>query len=285
MICYLFSSGESTQLAGTPIGGFQYSETQKRLILYTVFGVLWGNAFIIASSQFIIASSVCMWYFAHPQSPHGSIRKSFKRLFRYHLGSLAFGTFILALVQFIRLVLTYMEQQMKKAGGKNNRCAKFVFGCSQCLLGCLERCIKFLNKNAFIQIALTGKNFCAAAKDAFFLIIHNPLRFGVVSSIGSIFVFFGKVCIASASTLIGYIIITKQSAYKDSVYSPLLPSICIFVCAYAIAAVFLSIYGLAADTILACFVVDETLQKKNNKGALHCPPSLEKFLDKNRKKE
>jgi len=281
---YLFSSGTASQLAGTPIGGFTYSENEKRLVLYTIFGVLWGNAFIVAAAQFVISSSVCIWYFAHPQSPHNTVRRSFKRLLRYHMGSLAFGTFILAVIQMVRLVLAYVESQMKKAGGSENRCAKCAIKCCECALACFEKCIKFLNKNAYIQIALTGKNFCLAAKDAFFLILHNPVRFGVVSSIGGIFIFFGKIAIASGSTLIGYIIIDNYSGYKNDVYSPLIPSICIFVTSYAIAAVFLSIYGLAADTILACFIVDEQLQKKNNKSAIHCPPSLEKFLDTHRDK-
>ena len=35
---------------------------------------------------------------------------------------------------------------------------------------------RFLNKNAYIQIALLGKKFCFAAKDAFWLIFRNALR-------------------------------------------------------------------------------------------------------------
>jgi len=58
-------------------------------------------------------------------------------------------------------------------------------------MACFERFIKFLNKNAYIQIALTGKNFCMAAKDAFWLIIRNPGKFGLVSTLGGIFILIG----------------------------------------------------------------------------------------------
>ena len=62
-----------------------------------------------------------------------------------------------------------------------------------------------------------------AAKDGFFLVLRNPLRFGVVQSIGAIFILFGKIAVASGATLIGYIII--KTAYDEKVYSPLVPSL------------------------------------------------------------
>jgi len=149
---YLFSSGETSQLKGTAFGTFTYDETQKYLIIYTIFGVLWGNAFIIASAQFIIASSAAIWYFKQPENPSGTVSKAFKRLIRYHIGSIAFGSLILAIVQFIRLVLAYIEQQMKKQGAEQSKVAKFFLKCCQCYMSCFERFIKFLNKNAYIQV-------------------------------------------------------------------------------------------------------------------------------------
>ena len=39
-------------------------------------------------------------------------------------------------------------------------------------------------RNAYIQIALMGTNFCTSAKKAFFLILRNAFRFGVVAVLG-----------------------------------------------------------------------------------------------------
>ena len=50
------------------------------------------------------------------------------------------------------------------------------FRCMKCCFWCLEKCLRFLNKNAYIGIAIYGKNFCKAAKDAFFLLLRNALR-------------------------------------------------------------------------------------------------------------
>jgi len=55
-----------------------------------------------------------------------------------------------------------------------------------------------------------------------------------------------------------------------------------FLFSYTVASLFLNVYGMAADTILACFVLDEELQKKRNAPPLHCPSALKSLLNKHR---
>ena len=71
---------------------------------YFVFGTLWCNALLQAITTFIIASTCCMWYYSHGPANdlHLPVLRSFGRSLRYHLGSLAFGSLILAIVQFIQ---------------------------------------------------------------------------------------------------------------------------------------------------------------------------------------
>lgn len=71
----------------------------------------------------------------------------------------------------------------------DNKCTKCILDCLSCLVACFERFIEFLNKNAYIQIALTSKSFCPAAKDAFESIWSNTMRYSLVAGIGSIFTF------------------------------------------------------------------------------------------------
>jgi len=158
---YLVSSGDATRIQDTAFGTFEFDKTLQRLLIYHLFGLLWFNAFVIAATQFVLASSACLWYFSQGtgQGAKGTIRKSIHRLLRYHFGSIAFGSLILAIIQFIRLVLAYVQAKTKNLQGKEGKIIKFVLGCLQCYMACFERFVKFLNKNAYIQIALTGKNF------------------------------------------------------------------------------------------------------------------------------
>ena len=151
---------------------------------------LWNNAFLLALNQFIIGCSVCIWYFSQGPGMEsgGSIRKSVYWAFRYHLGSLAFGSLILAIVQFIRIILEYIKYQTAKLSG-DNRMTQCLLACLSCIVACFERFVEFLNRNAYIQIALTGKSFCPAAKDAFETIWSNATRYSLVSGFGAIFTF------------------------------------------------------------------------------------------------
>ena len=67
---------------------------------YNLFGYLWMNAFIIGCTQFIISASVAIWYFSSNSDSygHGGLCQGLKWVFRYHLGSIAFGAFLIALV-------------------------------------------------------------------------------------------------------------------------------------------------------------------------------------------
>ena len=53
---------------------------------------------------------------------HILILQSLWRLVRYHLGTVAFGSFLVALVQFIRIIMKWVEEKMKKHGGANQAC-------------------------------------------------------------------------------------------------------------------------------------------------------------------
>jgi len=58
------------------------------------------NAFIIGVSQFIISAACAIWYFTCTSDSNGSgsLLRGFWWVFRYHLGSIAFGSFLIALV-------------------------------------------------------------------------------------------------------------------------------------------------------------------------------------------
>jgi len=120
-----------------------------------LFGYLWINAFIGACNMFIIASAACIWYFS-PRDPESdgdklvtkAVSRSVWRCFCNHLGTLAFGSFLLATVQLAQMIMKYVEEQAKK-GGKNKVVIYMIKAC-QCCLMCFERIIKFINKNAYI---------------------------------------------------------------------------------------------------------------------------------------
>uniref|UniRef100_A0A4W4GM31 Choline transporter-like protein n=1 Tax=Electrophorus electricus TaxID=8005 RepID=A0A4W4GM31_ELEEL len=147
------------------------------LQIYNVFAFLWCVNFVIALGQCTLAGAFASYYWAfHKPSdiPTCPLASSFMRALRYHVGSLAFGALILTIVQIIRIILEYIDHKCRAA---QNCCVRFILCCLKCCFWCLEKFIKFLNRNAYIMIAIYGKNFCVSAKNAVvfgaYLIAHG----------------------------------------------------------------------------------------------------------------
>jgi hypothetical protein len=114
----------------------------------------------------------------------------------------------------------------------------------------VDRFIKFINKNAYIQVALASQNFCTSAMNAFILILKHGDKFLAVSGLGNIFMFLGKMSIASLTTFIGYLILENWAEIKEKIDSPFVPLFAVFLISYVVGAVFISVYSISADTIL-----------------------------------
>ena len=81
----------------------------------------------------------------------------------------------------------------KQAKASKNKVMEYLLCVLQCCMWCLEKCMKFLNKNAYIQTAIYGTSFCKSARRAFFLILRNILRVAAVNVVADFVLILGKV--------------------------------------------------------------------------------------------
>lgn len=101
---YLYSIGEPEKRLGLPFITINRTNKDLGLLVAHIFSVLWNIAFINYSLIFIIASTCVIWYYNNRDSPNyfpRPILTSFWWAFRYHLGSIALGSFILAVIWFV----------------------------------------------------------------------------------------------------------------------------------------------------------------------------------------
>jgi hypothetical protein len=228
---------------------------------YSWFCFLWNNAFNVALGQALVAMATCTWFFSDKSSgSSGVVKKSIGTICRYHLGSIAFGSFIIAVIQFIRSVMKYLEQQAK---AQKNQVMVYVFKIIGCFIWCFEKCMQFLNKNAYIQMALMGTNFCTSAKKAFFLILRNAARFGTVAVLGQVVFFIGVFSITLATAVIGYFLLGAM--HPD--VPPLAPILVFTAIGYLVSQCYMSVFGMATDTSLQCFIACEEMGGHPNQPA------------------
>jgi len=152
---YLYSSGTVSGNTGF-IPKVSWTSTTRYAWWYNLFALLYTNAFLNALSQFVLASTACIWYFEHriEGGAERPVARSFWRAFRYHLGSIAFGSLIVAIIRFMMAIVEYFKQKVDatKVGEKMGKLYKCMMTCCQCCLECVARLVEFINKHAYIQV-------------------------------------------------------------------------------------------------------------------------------------
>lgn len=114
-LSYLWSIGEEQKRTLSPFNEIIWDNKTLYYILFHCFGCLWNMAFLLYLMIFVIACSCAIWYFNNKNSPNHfrmPIGVSFWWAFRYHLGSLALGSLILAIIWTIQIILAYVAKRV-----------------------------------------------------------------------------------------------------------------------------------------------------------------------------
>lgn len=298
---YLFSAGEirqngcdgnccaydlvlsKVQCEGCCGYSIHYTRHIALAILYHIFGCFWTTQFIIACSLTVIAGAVASYYWSRGETsemPFMPVVSSVKRLTRFSLGSMALGSLVVAIIESIRFLLEALRRQLKVVEATPAVCCiRMIWCCTQCCLGCVEWTIKFINRNAYIMIAITGKGFCKAAAMATGLIVNNILRIGTVNVIGDVMLFLGKFCVSLACALFAFLMLDSHQ-YKSShhkISSPLFPVLFCWGLGYVVASLFFAVLEMAIDTIILSFCQDV---EEHNGTPQYAPPLLMETLRK-----
>lgn len=260
-----------------------YSRHIALAILYHIFGCFWTTQFIIACSLTVIAGAVASYYWSRGETsemPFMPVVSSVKRLTRFSLGSMALGSLVVAIIESVRFLLEALRRQLKVVEATPAACCiRMIWCCTQCCLGCVEWTIKFINRNAYIMIAITGRGFCKAAAMATGLIINNILRIGTVNVIGDVMLFLGKLCVSLACALFAFLMLDTHQ-YKSShhkISSPLFPVLFCWGLGYVVASLFFAVVEMAIDTIVLSFCQDVEEHQGNPQ---YAPPLLMETLKK-----
>ena len=279
MVVFLYTAGdfdENTKI----FAQFKMDERIEYGFWFHIFALFYITAVITAYSQFVYASSACIWYFTFEKGTENHpIAKSFERGIRYHFGSLVFGATIIAIIRFLMVFVEFIKKKVEKSVGKSQ--GKFIrclFCCIQCCLGCCNKIMEYVNKHAYIQIALKGDSFCTAAWEGFGLIIRNLGRFSVLAVVGGVFSIVGILFITVSSCIIGYFLITNVSVFSENLNSCVLPVVCFGIIGFVMGRVTMSIFSVSGDALIHSFLLDEEI----NKGQPKAFPELQKFMSEER---
>ncbi|XP_065349302.1 choline transporter-like 2 isoform X3 [Cloeon dipterum] len=256
---------------------------------YNIVGLFWGLFFISAFGEMVLAGTFASWYwtFKKENVPYFTVTNAFFRTIRYHMGTLAFGSLVITICRLIRLVLEWVDHKLKKY--QDNSFARGILCCCRCCFWCLEKFLRFLNRNAYIMCAVHGKNFCNSAKDAFFLLMRNVVRVVVLDKVTDFLLGLGKLLIVCAMGAQWFYILSRRVTYFNESVPELnyymVPVFIIVIGSYFIASVFFNVYAMAVDTLFLCFLEDNERNDGSAEKPYFMPAKLLRILSKKNKLE
>jgi len=269
----------------------EFDKDMRNFLLYHIFGLFWVFQFIVYFCYAVMAHVFSEWYFAKEDGESGKkmrgnemnefhahpICHSIWIILRYHLGTVAFGAFIVAVVKFINAVLTYLQA---KAAKKKNPLATAIFACAKCLLKCLECCLDILSKNGLVFTAVYGTPFCHSCAAAFKMLFNNLARVAAVTAISKYLEFLGKIAITILTAGICIFVMEQYEYYAQNVSSLFFPALIIIFIAYGVASIFMVVFEVAIDTIFLCFLIDEQCHMNGSK---YATDGIKRVIDEHQK--
>lgn len=283
--------------------------------VYILFNGFWMAVFMDGLHQVSLAGAVANWFFSENREKTLACCPTFNALkmcLRYNLGSVAFGALLIAIVRTIQVIIWIVERQTAPPPGTEMSGArKALFACLQCCMTCVEKFLAFINRNAYIGLAVFGYDFCRSAQKCLALKVENAGRAATTAIICTGVLFLGKL-ISTACTLgvwlgensekiavfgthtevfpnagplsflaIFFSLAGKNPAFDNlSMFSVISLAAVVGLVAFVITSVFLSVYEMALDTIFICFCEDQ--QRNNGKDRPYFSSArLQGFMRKN----
>ncbi|CAE8640576.1 unnamed protein product [Polarella glacialis] len=186
---------------------------------------------------------------------------------------------MLALLRSVRIIMMWISRQAKNDG---SMVCFALASCCTCCITFAQRYLEFLNKNAYIDIALSSSNYCTAAQNALGFISSAGGKVLVLN--GACFV----VCIAvvlgvgTCTTGMTWLLVTTNSRYTSDrslhhVENPYFVSAIAGFIGASVALCFMVIFDHVSDTLVYVFVWNRS--HGHNTVAKYCPDVLLNLLE------
>jgi choline transporter-like protein 2/4/5 len=263
------------------VGALQSLDADQVLFyenVYLIFGMIWTYHFIAAIGTTTISGCVVYFFFIDEDTA-GHVNEQFQDnqtdyvvttmflyVLRYNLGSMAFGSLILAIVEALVLVLEFLDAQTK-TGKEQNAVIKIIMRCCKCCLFCFERCIKFVSSYAYIFVFMQNTGFCTACYKTWKMMSSYPMQLSINKIVQRVLFAMQSMTVPLVCTAWAYASFlnstaeTSQYLTTDTVIGAMVPASLVFVLSLVMARSFASVYEQVVNALTACVLQDITQYK------------------------
>ncbi|TRM69781.1 plasma-membrane choline transporter-domain-containing protein [Schizophyllum amplum] len=189
------------------------SGTVAGLIFFETFSFLWTSQVIGNVALATVAGGPfgCWYYFGPRQQgemPAHPTRSAFVRAATTSLGSIAFGSLIVTLLEMLRMILNALRNNAAQDGSPVEAC---LYCCAACFVGCIESMVEYFNRYAYIEIALYGKGYLPAAKDTWRLFKDRGIDALINDSLVGMTLNWGAYAVGMLCSLFAYLYLRLTS--------------------------------------------------------------------------
>ncbi|KAI5449166.1 putative choline transporter, variant 2 [Naganishia albida] len=180
------------------------------LIFFATFAYIWVSQVIANVILATLAGGVYGgWYYSGPRDtankagvPAQANLKAFIRATTSSLGSIAFGSLIVTVLEVLRTIMQVVAQNEQAQG---DIVGTILACCATCCISCLSWMVQYFNKYAYIEIALYGKPYIPAAKDTWNLLRKRGIDALVNDSLVGIVLTTGAYIVGLLTALFAYL--------------------------------------------------------------------------------
>jgi len=177
------------------------------LIFFELFSYIWTSQVIGNVALATLAGGPYgSWYYFGPREqglmPKHPTLSAFGRASTLSLGSIAFGSLIVTLLEILRIVL---DVARNNANADGHPVEAVLACCAECFVGIIESLVEYFNRYAYIEIALYGKPYIRAAKDTWRLLKDRGIDAIINDSLVSMTLTWGAYAVGMLCSLFGYL--------------------------------------------------------------------------------
>lgn len=177
----------------------QHSSIQYVLYFILCLVLTWGSLAAYNTCHVTYAGVFARWYFKK-QYDSVPVRASFMVAMTTSFGSICCGSFLVAFVKALEMLLRKMASDQGESG---NTCACVMLMCLQCIVGCIGDILEYFSEWAYVQVAVRGCSFMHAVKITYSLCTCANMTYILKDLLLDYVVTLGTLMCAVSGALIG----------------------------------------------------------------------------------
>jgi len=200
-----------------------------------------------------VAGTVASWWFTPDVS--SPVCGAFVRSITSSLGSICFGSLIVAILQTLR-------QLLREAASRGNALAC----CAECLIDCIANLMEYFNFWAFCYVGIYGYPFCQAGSQVTELFKRRGWTAVINDNLIDFVLTITSLVVGVLTSAVGLLIVYSQRHWFSDLAKPYsLMGLLGFIIGACLCSVTMNVVNSASATVFVCFADDPQALRNNHK--------------------